>query len=336
MPTNPTPPTTKKAWKRFASLSLQMVLFALILYMIWGRLDKAWEQIASKEFRFAISWNWLLVGGIAYALALPFPASYWFCVLRGLGQPAGYYSTLRAHIVGHLGKYIPGKIFVVLIRSGLIAGRGISPAVGVISIFLEGLMQMATGALVFAALLVVYSIRIEDNPYALWLALLLMGGIAFALSPPVFRWGVRFVGMKKFSQDAEKLEQLSWKTYLLAIPWMLSYWLFLGISYWCVIRGIGVAVAPSVYPVCVAAIAGSMVAGFVLIFAPGGLGVRESLIVLLTTSMFAQSTNTPEAAALVSAAALRIVWIVVEMILAVLFFVIRPSESVPSSEVSSI
>ena len=318
-----TPSPKKKILKRII-LAAQYLLAFAIVWLIWGKLESAWEQIQKKEFQLVLDGFWLTAAGTAYALSLAFPATYWFCALRHLGQRPAYGATLRAHIVGHLGKYVPGKIFVVLIRSGLLKGPGVDTTICVLSIFLEGLMQMAVGALVVCAVILGWSIQTGDQNLLLG-SLFLFCLVGIPIFPPCFKLGVKIIGVKKFSDEVQKVDQLSWKTFLFGVPLMIGYWLLLGLSFWCVLRGVGLnAPFAAAWPSALLAITASMVAGFVLVVAPGGMGVREAIIVSLLTAPLAAFTDTPEAAAAVSAAVLRILWIVVELICAGAFFLVIP------------
>ncbi len=120
---------------------------------------------------------------------------------------------------------------------------------------------------------------------------------------------------------------------------MIGYWLLLGMSFWCVLRGIGFdAPFTTAWPSALLAITASMVAGFVLVVAPGGMGVREAIIVSLLTVPLSAFTETPEAAAAVSAAVLRILWIIVELICAGVFFLLvpGPGKNTETAEASKI
>ena len=52
---------------------------------------------------------------------------------------------LRAYNVGHLGKYVPGKMMVPVLRSGLLQGPDMSPGKVVISVVYETISTMAVG-----------------------------------------------------------------------------------------------------------------------------------------------------------------------------------------------
>ncbi len=310
---NPVP--RKKSIKKWFRCFQYLLAFA-ILWLIWGKLGKAWDQIQSAEYVLQLNWFWLAAGGFFYAFSLPFPASYWYCALRHLGQKPTWRSTVRAHLVGHLGKYVPGKIFVVLIRSGLLKGPNVDTTVCVLSIFLEGLMQMAVGALVVAGLILFWATQLEDSRF-LWGSLILFAMVGLPIMPPIFKLGVKIIGVKKFSEEVRKVDQLSWRTFLFGVPLMVSYWLLLGLSLWCVLLGIGLELPfLGTYPVSLLAITASMTAGFVFVVAPGGMGVREMIILMLLAPLLKEFTNVPEGAALVSACVLRILWIAAEMICA--------------------
>lgn len=326
MNSSPTAEPPRKPKKKITAAlvtAAQVILVLAILWLIWGKLSKAVEQIQSSDYQFDLQWGWIALGGLFYGISLLFPPTYWFSVLRQLGQRPTFYASMRAHIIGHLGKYIPGKIFVVLIRSGLLRGPGVDTTVCVLSIFLEGLLQMAVGALVVAALVVGWSIQTGDQNLLLG-SFLLFCLVGIPIFPPVFKFGVKLIGVRKFSNEVQKVDLLSWRTFLFGIPIMLCYWLLLGASYWCTLRGVGLDFPLHAgYPLALLAMTASMVAGFVIVVAPGGMGVREGIIVMLITSALAPYTGTPEAAALVSACVLRILWIAVEIVMGTAFYCVK-------------
>ena len=293
----------------------QAALVALIFVFIWGSLQKAWEQLTTSQFTLRLSPFWLGTSAIVYAVCLVFPATYWCCVLRYLGQRPTLYRSIRAHLVGHVGKYVPGKVCVVLIRAGLLRGKTVDTTVCVLSIFLEGLMQMAVGALLVVGVLFWRAVDTGQEHFLLYILLLFLG-VAVPILPPVFKRIVYFIGLRKFSTEVDKVNALPWRTFLFGIPLMLVFWALISLSYWCVIHAIGIPIPFSDYPTCILAITASMVAGFVFVVAPAGMGVREAIICMLAFSLFKPFSDTPEAAALISTVVLRLLWIVTEMVLA--------------------
>ena len=59
--------------------------------------------------------------------------------------------ALRAYVVSHLGKYVPGKAMVVVVRAGMVVPFGARASTAAIATFYETLVMMAAGGLVAAA-----------------------------------------------------------------------------------------------------------------------------------------------------------------------------------------
>jgi uncharacterized membrane protein YbhN (UPF0104 family) len=104
---------------------------------------------------------------------------------------------------------------------------------------------------------------------------------------------------------------------LLATGWLAAIvcWVLLGLSLWATLRAMGVMLdALGDLPRLVAAVALAVVAGFASML-PGGLGVRDALLMqLLTPSCGAAN-------ALVAALILRLVWLVSELAACVILYV---------------
>ena len=110
----------------------------------------------SKRARRAVDFWWLAASGGLYLLGTLFSGIFWHRVLRALGQNVGFWTALRAYYIGHLGKYVPGKAMVVILRAGLIRGQGVDTSLAVVSVFFETLTMMSVGALLAAAIVAVW------------------------------------------------------------------------------------------------------------------------------------------------------------------------------------
>jgi uncharacterized membrane protein YbhN (UPF0104 family) len=56
-------------------------------------------------------------------------------------------------------------------------------------------------------------------------------------------------------------------------------WIVYGASFWCMLRGVGIT--PGGFWETIAAFSGAYLLGFLALFAPGGLGVREGALAVL-------------------------------------------------------
>ena len=156
-----------------------------------------------------------------------------------MGQDVGFWKSLRAFYLGHLGKYVPGKAMVVILRAGMIRGPGVDASLAVVSVFFETLTMMAVGALMAAGIVAVW---FRGQPLLFWASLGMMAVAGLPTLPPVFRRLVRLVGLGRLKPaQLEKLDGLGYGTVILG--WVLNVigWTILGLSYWAVLRALGAA-----------------------------------------------------------------------------------------------
>ncbi|MEZ6092742.1 MAG: hypothetical protein R3C03_00675 [Pirellulaceae bacterium] len=75
-----------------------------------------------------------------------FSATFWSRVLKSYGEPAPFVPAFRAFVCSQLGKYLPGKAMVVVIRTGMARGFGVTAGPAVAGTFVETLMWIFVGA----------------------------------------------------------------------------------------------------------------------------------------------------------------------------------------------
>ena len=274
----------RKKWL-FASIKLMIVL--LVLWFARSTLLAARAQLSHSTWQWRLSPGWLVLSGLLYLLGMLFAGLYWYRVLRDLGQEPFLGETLRAYFIGHLGKYVPGKAMVIILRAGLLGGPRVDPAAAAAAVFVETMTMMAVGTALGAGIIA-------------WLfpgqRLLLWGALGMTLIsvvptfPPVFRLAVRLVGLRKWSpMIVEDILGLGYRTLLWG--WILNVpaWLLIGLSLWAALRGIGLeGIEPlrqlPQYTCCVSL---ATVAG-ILSMIPGGFGVRDAALAQLIVTLIPQ------------------------------------------------
>ena len=107
--------------KKRLLLAVKLSIVLIVAWAVGDTLFKAWGQLAGYDWN--LSPLWLIAAGSLYLLGLLPAGLFWCHVLRRLGQDARLGATLRAYYVGHLGKYVPGKAMVVVIRAGMVRGQ---------------------------------------------------------------------------------------------------------------------------------------------------------------------------------------------------------------------
>ncbi len=309
------PDSTLKKWLLRA---VKLLILLLVFWAVRRTLYEAWRQL--EEYPWRLRPGWLVISGGLYLLGLFPSALFWHRVLRVLGQQAGFAETLRAYYVGHLGKYVPGKAMVVVIRAGMIRSRRVATSVAAASVFFETLTMMSVGAFLAAAILAV-RLQGQNLPFLGALGLMIVAGLPTL--PPVFKRLVRLVGVGRSDPAvAEKMAGLGYQT--LVAGWLLNLggWFILGLSYWATLKAMGISGLDPIgqLPRYTAAVSLAMVAGFLILALPGGVGVREAALAELMIPYLKPRIDQAELAAWASAAVLRLVWLLSELVVSALLY----------------
>ena len=216
----------------------------------------------------------LLADSLGYALAMCFPALAWRMLLVSLHANAGATgNTLATYAISQYGKYLPGNVAHYALRHAWSRRHGVPHA----SLGLASLLE--AGLFVLAALCVIIatgtgSLRLPLPIDPRWaIALLLLALIA------------AWIGLRWASHRTPFGLQLP-SVRLRVLP--LCVGLYLGFFVTCagllavIAHGLGIRIE-SLAALLVAGTA-SWLAGFVVIGAPAGLGVREATFVALTAT----------------------------------------------------
>ena len=307
--------TKNQTRKTIIVAAVKLVVLVLIVYMIFQTVENSSAQFSSRDLRLSqFSYLWLLASVVCYALGLTCFAFFWHGTLRLLRQTPLLTESFASYFISQLGKYVPGKALVVVIRSERVQSPRTSLAAAISGVFIETLGMMAVGA-VTAGLILAFAHRTLQNPTLLWISF----GLAFVAgvpaSPPLFRKIIRFLTKRKKLGQLES--QISHLTLRNIFPfWMLCVvgWLCLGVSLLAILKAFpdGMFSEPiswSIAPLAMSCVALAMVAGFISLI-PGGAGVREYIILAILGPTLGAT------GAILAAIALRLGWLVTEVILA--------------------
>ncbi|MBQ1277428.1 MAG: flippase-like domain-containing protein, partial [Thermoguttaceae bacterium] len=253
-------------WKKRLVATAKFFLFALVVAWIANRLAKDWTEISRYDWRPRP--GWLLASGLFYLAAYLPSAYFWRLSIRWLGGAPGVFSAFKAFYVSQLGKYVPGKALVVVVRSALVASDKTKASVAAVCVFYETLTTMATGAFLSALIVAVY---FREHWLYSALALLTAVCVGLPLLPPIF---VRILSILRVGKNdptlQERFRALTWRSLLVGVGLSSVLWLFFGLSLWAAIGAIGVAVGSfwSSAHLLVAASALAVVFGFAVAVAP--------------------------------------------------------------------
>lgn len=255
-----------------------------------------WRQFGGGQR--LLDWSELNIhfgyGAVALALAvicLWLGGWAWQLVLQGLGQSLTLPRAVWIHCLANLAKYVPGYAWQLVGKVYLTRQQGISAKMATLAMGIEYLGLMATGALVAllfwplsrpAPVIGVIGFWIRIPSAALVLA-------ALALGPRLL---AALVLRKESPSTSGSLHlRLRWGSLLLAWLIMTVAWILLGLGL--------VALVASVQPfpiaswsLVISALATSFLISLVVLFVPGGIGIRESIIATILSLIVAGSTAT--------------------------------------------
>lgn len=319
--THPIP--EKKSRRRWPVYAVQAVIIGLVLWFVHRTLAAGLAELATMSWQ--LRPGWLILAGVLTLLGYLPCGLYWHQILRAMGQQATLAETLRAYYVGQIGKYVPGKVMVIVIRTGLIRSYHVHTTVAAVSVFLETLTMMAVGGFIAAAIL---AILFRGHAFLFVIGLGFMLLVGLPTFPPVLRRILPFLKVGRADPKAlEKVHGLGYGT--LAIGWvaMAFSWLFTGLGLWAVMEGIGVTGMEPVDHAAyfVGSVAVSKTAGFISLI-PAGLGVGDMTLTQLMTNYCNEvlALPKPEAIACLAAVVLRLVWLASDAVVAVVLYFAGP------------
>ncbi len=295
---------------RIATFAVALVIIGAVAYTFAGLLGSP----ALKAREFHIRYTYLLPAGLLYLMCHTLWGTFWVQLLRGQGVRISWLAGVRVYFVSQFGKYVPGKAWVILLRIGLLRGRGISPAVIAVTGTYETLTNMAAGAVVGVCFLPWAGLGIEFGS-AKGFALLGLCAVPLVLVL-LNRLGRRVI-RKYRGPDARPLPAPALGLIARGFVQALLGWAMLALSLWLTVCGL--AAEPSAptldaFLQDLSAVAISYVTGFAAIILPGGFGAREEVLkAMLSGQLVASEGGAAEAVAALVAVTLRIVWTVFEV-----------------------
>jgi hypothetical protein len=313
-------------WKRLTIATVKLVVAIVVLWAVGRHVIRTWNDLRDQSVSLHFEPSWLACSGLLYLAGLTACGRFYEQILRSSSTPVGLAPALRAYLVSHLGKYAPGKAMVVVVRAGMVVPFGGRASTAAIATFYETLVMMAAGGLVSA---VGFGPAAGSHPIAIalpgWgrvalpvyriaaLSGLVLGlGFLLLVLPPVFRRLVRIISLPIPGVGPDASPRITGRLLGQGFFWCSGGWGLLGLSQLAVVRafdapGAAGLVALGLVPVVIGSVALATVIGFVVAVLPGGVGVREGVLM----SALAPALGSDHA--VIAALVLRIVWVLAEL-----------------------
>ncbi len=261
---------------------------------------------------------------------LPRPAALYY-FLRGSAEQIRFVDSSRAYFLSQLAKYLPGGVWVFPSRVILLRDSGVSASSASLGLMYESIAMVISSALVaFPALAVVPAAQLI-HPGWVWgvglgsvlgiLAVLFSPEWLQKITPTLFR---RLNFLESMAKIPKRLRvvNISLSTGIYTLMWIST-----GISFYMLILALGGDTDLDFYiPVGIFALA--WLVGFLSVFNPGGIGLREAAILLFLGNWL------PESQLVLLALLSRVAWSLVEVLYFGWFSLFKPVPPSPDLQSS--
>jgi glycosyltransferase 2 family protein len=197
----------------------------------------------------------------------------WRELLTGLGSPLPVPVAARIFFVGQLGKYLPGSVWPVLAQMELAATRKVPRHRTAGASLLTMLVALLTGLIIA---IIALPLSGGSAPYE-W-AFIAAPFLLTCLYPKVLNWG--FSRLLRLAKRPPLDCPLGGRAIATSLGWSFASWICYGFQIWLLAIRVG-APAGEALPLAIGAFAFAWCAGFLVILAPAGAGVREVVMVAI-------------------------------------------------------
>ena len=281
-----------------ASRWLKMVQWGgglVIVVFVSRHLIRNWAEVANADLAWNIDLSRLLLGLLLVLAGFWVLSGAWRSMVSSWGYHLLWWTATRIWLLSSMGKYIPGKIWAVAGMAVMAKKEGVPPWASTGSAIILQILALSTGALVVAAT-GSGMLNGAGDPRLQGPVFLLVGGgslllVLLALWPPFLTRVTQLLAQQPMHHTPS-----NWVIGV-ALGANVSAWLAYGTAFWLFASGTLPGVTLSL-PQAIAASTAAYVVGVLTPFAPGGLGVREGIMVVALRSQ----TGLGEALALAAVA----------------------------------
>jgi glycosyltransferase 2 family protein len=250
--------------------------------LVWALSDQ-WrslqEALAASAQSVDIAWGWVLGASLVVLATHAMLVHSWRLLLRGWRAELPYWHAVQIWTIANLGKWIPGKVWQVGALGLMAVDRGVSGVVAAGAALLGTLLNIGAGfgLVVLLGSSALDAIRLGLKPIAIALSIgFVLVVIALpSVVPRVTGWIARRRGRTRPPERPLPATTLWLATALNVLAWALY-----GIGFALLAKGVTPMIQGTLASFVVVYTA-SYLAGYLVLLAPGGLVVRELVLVAL-------------------------------------------------------
>ncbi|MCM1167530.1 MAG: flippase-like domain-containing protein [Ruminococcus sp.] len=238
-----------------------------IAWYFYRNRDEFSEKILSVDLGvFAFSMLFYFV----YKITL---ASLFHCITKINGCAISYRKAVPAYLYSILGKYIPGKVFMLAARLAYYKEENAPLSKVTVCFFIENVCTLLGAAMLFILSLFFFPNELFGG-YR-WLTVILIAAFFICIHPKIINFALKLIG-KIFKKDLEI--PMKYTQILKVVLMFIGNWLIVGFGFFMLARSVNPGIGWNEMPFCAGVYGISAIMGILAVFAPSGLGVREGIM----------------------------------------------------------
>jgi glycosyltransferase 2 family protein len=256
---------------------LQFVAGALLVGLAVRSIAINWHDLRSQPIDWQLSAGWIAASVLVVFTAYAVLIEAWRRVVLSMGERLAFGTAARIWFLASLGKYVPGKVWAVAGAAVLAQRAGVDPSVAVAGALVLQALALASGAAAVAltAREAFQAVGPGVVPLAIVVIVVSIAGIAALASQPVLDRINRLL-----PSSLPRLRAIRPGILALAFGANFLAWSAYGVALLFLARGLLPGVSLSLAQ-AIGVFTCSYLVGFIALFAPGGLGPRESVFLLM-------------------------------------------------------
>jgi uncharacterized membrane protein YbhN (UPF0104 family) len=273
--------------KRRSRLKIVVRAGALMLSLgfLAALVGSQWQELRAYEW--TLQPGWLALSYVALAGAWLLELSVWRFILASLGGALRWRRAAETWFLAGIVRYIPGNVWQFLGMAELAADDGVSRITTLTSIALLQILGTAVGIMLAAVYFAVAGQGAWLEALRPFLLLVPLG--LLLCHPRLLEWGLNWI-MRLLKRPPVQVT-LTWGQIWMILVAYVGVWLLMG-SGFALLAGAVVPITPQQFGALVATWAAAFVIGYLSMLTPGGLGVREGVMILLLAPVFAAPVPT--------------------------------------------
>jgi hypothetical protein len=228
------------------------------------------------------NWTIIIASGVVVLATYGLLIETWRRILGAWGSGLAFPDAVRIWCVSNLGRYVPGKVWQIGAMSTMAEAAGVSAVAAAGSAVLNTIINIATGFLV--ALLAGWRSfdTLSNGNTGIGIALLVVALGGVLLLPTAMPYLLAIA--RRVTGRALDLGPIPRSAIAISLVGNIVAWLMYGAAFELFVRGV-IGQAPGTFADYVTAYAWPYILGYLAIFLPGGIGVRDSALAVALSAL---------------------------------------------------